>query len=325
MEQKRVLITICGRAGSKGFKNKNLKIFDGHPLSYYSLSAAELFIRSRPDLAVDVCLNTDSGLLIDVITKKYPEVTVLPRPEELCGDIVPKMPVYQYSLRQMEQKKGYEYDTLIDLDITSPLRQTGDIEGAYEVKASRPDLDLIFSVTPSRRTPYMNMAKLAGDHVEKVIDHHNTARQQTPPVFDINASIYVFERRFLIENTTGFVYDAESATYKMLHADGTPQLDANSGQQAAFDNLLVLFSASALRDDEQTFDYDLSMGGGVWLNGGHLWYITWTQGTDTTFQFYDADGELLTLNAGRSYLALVSSVTGQELAVTNSAGENLIQ
>ena len=27
MEQKRVLITICGRAGSKGFKNKNLKIF----------------------------------------------------------------------------------------------------------------------------------------------------------------------------------------------------------------------------------------------------------------------------------------------------------
>ena len=50
-----------------------------------------------------------------------------------------------------------------------------------------------------------------------------------------------------------------------------------------------------------------------------------TQGTDTTFQFYDADGELLTLNAGRSYLALVSSVTGQELAVTNSAGENLIQ
>ena len=45
----------------------------------------------------------------------------------------------------------------------------------------------------------------------------------------------------------------------------------------------------------------------------------------TTFQFYDADGELLTLNAGRSYLALVSSVTGQELTVTNSAGENLIQ
>ena len=111
----------------------------------------------------------------------------------------------------------------------------------------------------------------------------------------------------------------------MLHNDGSPQLDANTGIQAAFDNLLVLYSASTPRDDGRTLDYDLTMGGGVWLNEGHLWNITWTQGTDTTFQFYDADGELLTLNAGRSYLALVSSVTGQELAVTNSAGENLIQ
>ena len=105
------------------------------------------------------------------------------------------------------------------------------------------------------------------------------------------------------DNATGFSYDADSGLYRMLHADGTPQLDANNGQQAGFDNLLVLFSASELRDDGKTYDYDLSMGGGVWLNGGHLWYITWTQGTDTTFQFYDADGELLTLNAGRSYLA----------------------
>ena len=27
----RLLITICGRAGSKGFKNKNLKTFCGPP------------------------------------------------------------------------------------------------------------------------------------------------------------------------------------------------------------------------------------------------------------------------------------------------------
>ncbi|MEG0911423.1 MAG: acylneuraminate cytidylyltransferase family protein [Ruthenibacterium sp.] len=214
--KKRVLLTICGRAGSKGFKNKNLKIFDGKPLCYYSLAAAELFKERRPDLDVDFCLNTDSDLLIDLVAEKYPEVIILPRPAELCGDIVPKMPVYQYSLREMERRTGKMYDALIDLDITSPLRQVQDIEGAYDVKAARPDLDLIFSVTPSRRTPYMNMAQLAGDHVEKVIDHHNVARQQTPPVFDINASIYVFERKFLIENKTGFVWDAKCGMYKMF-------------------------------------------------------------------------------------------------------------
>ncbi|MFQ8832146.1 MAG: hypothetical protein ACLR7U_04155 [Ruthenibacterium lactatiformans] len=104
MEQKRVLITICGRAGSKGFKNKNLKIFDGHPLSYYSLSAAELFIRSRPDLAVDVPEHRQRAAHRRY-HQKYPEVTVLPRPEELCGDIVPKCPCTSTACGRWSRKR----------------------------------------------------------------------------------------------------------------------------------------------------------------------------------------------------------------------------
>ena len=33
------LFTVCGRAGSKGFKNKNLKSMLGVPLVYYNLAA----------------------------------------------------------------------------------------------------------------------------------------------------------------------------------------------------------------------------------------------------------------------------------------------
>ena len=127
------------------------------------------------------------------------------------------------------------------------------------------------------------------------------------------------------QNATGFAYDAESATYNMLHADGTPQLDANTGIQAAFDNLLVLYSASTPRDDGRTLDYDLTMGGGLWLNGGHLWHITWTQGTGSTFAFYDADGRPLRILSGRSYIAWLSSLTGEEVTVQDSAGNDLLQ
>ena len=74
---KRVLITVCGRAGSKGFRNKNLKNFCGKPLVYYTLSAAEMFKSQRPDLTVDVCLNTDSPELIALVLKGYPEVEVI--------------------------------------------------------------------------------------------------------------------------------------------------------------------------------------------------------------------------------------------------------
>lgn len=126
----RLLITICGRAGSKGFKNKNLKTFCGHPLVYYSLSAAELFIKKHPELHIDIALNTDSPELAELVAAKYPEVIFLPRGEELGGDRVPKMAVYQDSLHRMEERTGQPYDWYMDLDITSPLRTESDIENA---------------------------------------------------------------------------------------------------------------------------------------------------------------------------------------------------
>ena len=126
-------------------------------------------------------------------------------------------------------------------------------------------------------------------------------------------------------STTRFAYDTDTGTYGMLHNDGSPQLDANTGIQAAFDNLLVLYSASTLRDDGRTLDYDLTMGGGLWLNGGHLWHITWTQGTGSTFAFYDADGRPLRILSGRSYIAWLSSLTGEEVTVQDSAGNDLLQ
>ena len=196
----KLLITICGRAGSKGFKNKNLKVFCEKPLVYYTLSAASLFKATRPDVQVDICLNTDSQALADLVAAKYPEVVFLPRGEALGGDTVPKMAVFQDSLA-----------------ITSPLRTAKDVQNAFEMKASRPDLDLVFSVTESRRNPCFNMVRDCGDHVEKGIDNATyTARQQAPVFYDVNASIYVFRRDFLANNTTGILWDGKIGVSKML-------------------------------------------------------------------------------------------------------------
>ena len=206
----KLLITICGRAGSKGFKNKNLKVFCDKPLVYYTLSAASLFKAARPDVQVDICLNTDSQALADLVAAKYPEVVFLPRGEALGGDTVPKMAVFQDSLARMEQARGEAYDFVMDLDITSPLRTAKDVESAYRLKASRADLDLVFSVTDSRRNPCFNMVRDCGDHVEKGIDNATyTARQQAPVFYDVNASIYVFARDFLAGNTTGILWDGK--------------------------------------------------------------------------------------------------------------------
>ena len=212
----RLLVTVCGRAGSKGFANKNLKTFCGRPLVYYTLSAAELFAREHPNVAVDIALNTDSELLAKLVAEKYPEVVYLPRGAALGGDTVPKMSVFQDSLSRMEQEKGRPYDFVMDLDITSPLRTAADVANAYAEKQGRPDLDLVFSVTEARRNPWFNMVKAAGDHVEKVIESDFTARQQAPAVYDLNASIYVFKRDFLAGNHTGILWDGKIGISTMM-------------------------------------------------------------------------------------------------------------
>ena len=212
----RLLITICGRAGSKGFKNKNLKTFCGKPLVYYSLAAAGLFATAHPELHIDFALNTDSPELAELVAAQYPDVVFLPRSEELGGDKVPKMAVYQDTLRRMEQRTGAPYDFLMDLDITSPLRTAQDIENAFATKQSREDLDLVFSVCEARRNPWFNMVKTVGDHVEQVNQSNFTGRQQAPEVYDVNASIYVFKRDFLAANTDGMLWRGKIGVSVMM-------------------------------------------------------------------------------------------------------------
>ena len=64
----------------------------------------------------------------------------------------------------------------------------------------------MFSVCEARRNPWFNMVKTVDDHVEQVCRSEFTGRQQAPDVYDVNASIYVFKRDFLAENTDGMLW-----------------------------------------------------------------------------------------------------------------------
>ncbi len=213
---KNILITICGRAGSKGFQNKNLKTFLDKPLVYYSLSSAIDFKNRVQGANVDIVLNTDSKDLIDLILKKYPEVIVLDRKPEHANDTSPKMEVFQDCLAEMEIKQNFKYDYLIDLDITSPLRQIDDVLSAYQLKIDRLDAGVVLTGCPSRRNPFFNLVKEEGDRIVKSIDLGRfTARQEVPNTYDLNASIYVFDAEFLRENKTGFIWDTKCILFLM--------------------------------------------------------------------------------------------------------------
>lgn len=195
-----ILITVCGRAGSKGFKNKNLKTFLEFPLVYYTLSAAEIFTKKISDNAhVDICLNTDSDALAELVAKKYQEVVYIKRTPELGESNVPKPAVWENCVEIMQKKNNIIYDYMIDLDITSPLRQYNDVYNAFQMKINRQDADLVESMCLARRNPYFNMMKEDGVFVNTVIDCSFVARQQAPTVYDENASIYVLRANYFKE------------------------------------------------------------------------------------------------------------------------------
>ena len=128
---------------------------------------------------------------------------------------------------------------------------------------------------------------------------------------------------FSAEAATRFAYDAGTGRYLMARADGAPQTDANTGAQAGFDNLLILYSAPSRRDDGYSWGYDLTMGAGLYLSGGMVWNILWMPGADSTLAIYNSDGTALAIRPGSSYIALMGSVAGQEVVLRDSTGAEM--
>lgn len=193
-----ILFTICGRAGSKGIKNKNIREFCGKPLPYYTISAIELFLKNTSlEFDADIVVNTDSKELIELMQKNnMRSVEIINRSDDLAGDLVGKIAVIEDCLNKMQERLNKEYDVVIDLDITSPLRTISDLEKLVSVHLET-KADVTTSVVPARRNPYFNQVMRVGKGFKKVIDSNYTARQQAPEIYDMNASMYAYKPEFL--------------------------------------------------------------------------------------------------------------------------------
>ena len=200
-----ILFTICARAGSKGAVGKNVRMFCERPLVYYTLEIYEKYLKKNSDKMdkIRLAVNTDSEQLLDQIRAKGTDFIYVERKKELAGDVVAKTEVVRDTLIVAEQILGEQFQITVDLDVTSPLRTLNDIEGAIKLVMDDVQCNYAYSVTESRRNPYFNMVcKKDNGFYDRVIPSEYTARQQLPECFDMNASIYVFEREYLINLCT---------------------------------------------------------------------------------------------------------------------------
>jgi len=193
-----ILCTICARGGSKGVKNKNVRLINGKPLIAHTIELAK-----SSDLFADIVVSTDCDDIARVASEFGAQV-LFKRPEHLASDKAAKLPVIRHAFTETEKILNKHFDILFDLDATSPLRVLADLVQCAELIKSDKYRNLI-TASPARRSPYFNLLELNElGHPFVSKGAIASRRQDSPECFDMNASIYVWTRDSILEDDSLF-------------------------------------------------------------------------------------------------------------------------
>jgi len=210
------LITICARGGSKGIPGKNIKLLNNRSLIEYSLEHALKF--KKDQTSTDIYLSTDSSDIKKTVTNYSSDiVTSYERPQQLATDSAGKIGTIQDLLSYAEKKEKKKYDYILDLDVTSPLRNLEDLQKALLIIEENPEALNLFSVNHALKNPYFNMVeKQENGFYAQCKKGEFLSRQDAPNVYELNASFYFYNRRFFTEGYPTAITD-RSLIYKMPH------------------------------------------------------------------------------------------------------------
>ena len=189
-----ILGTICCRGGSKGIPQKNIKLLKGKPLIAYTIETA-LACKQINDLII----STDD-VSISATAKQYGAKVPFMRPDELSTDTASKWPVFIHALETYEQQTGTTVDYIVDMDVTVPLKNIDDINGAINMALSDTNIDVVITGYQPERNPYFNMMEQMPDGFFEIVkkgDKPIVRRQDAPLVYSLTPAAYVIKKSAL--------------------------------------------------------------------------------------------------------------------------------
>ena len=183
------------RSGSQGLKGKNIKLINGKPLMYFTIKQA---IKSK--IFDSIVVSTDSKKML-VRAKSFGAEGWFIRPKRLASNTCSKIPAIKHALKEAEKFYNKKFKFIVDLDVTSPLRRVEDIVSAYKTFIKNKG-DILITGAKSKKNPYFNMVEIVNKKVKKVKNTKKKIfrRQDAPKTFDMNASIYIWNRKTLLKS-----------------------------------------------------------------------------------------------------------------------------
>lgn len=199
----KVLALIPARGGSKGLPRKNVLVAGGRPLIGWTVAAAQ------SSAAVGhTILSSDDDEIMAAARASGCSVPFR-RPAELASDTASTMDVVFHALDQFPQ---YEY--LVLLQPTSPLRSAADIDAAFALMQQQRAPSCV-SVCEVEQSPYWMYRVGVDERLSAVLQAPEgvSRRQDLPPVYTLNGAIYIARTDWL-RRTRSFV-GADTVGYRM--------------------------------------------------------------------------------------------------------------
>jgi len=197
---------IPARGGSRALPGKNIHPLAGRPLIDYTCEAA-----LRAQCLDRVMVSTDSPEIAGIARNAGVQAP-FQRPAELAGDEARSVDVALHALDWVRDNEGYEPDSMMLLQPTSPLRTARHIDEAWDVFIDRA-ADTVVSVVevPHEYSPYSVM-ELDDDRLtsfwKEPLPFDRFRRQALPALYARNGPAVLISRVAVMRERGDFYGEA---------------------------------------------------------------------------------------------------------------------
>jgi len=213
----RVSCVILARSGSKGIPKKNIIDFCGKPLIAWTI---EQCLTSKH--ISDVWVSSNSQDILDV-AEEYGAKTIK-RPEDISGDLASSESGWRHAIETIQKYK--DIDLVLAPQVTSPLRETKDIDNAIEL-FKKEKYDSMFSSCIVKDLFYWQKDE-RGQLQSINYDYLNRKRRQdTQEKIIENGSFYIFKPENIQKYNNRFggeIGHFEMDLWKMFEIDNIKDL-----------------------------------------------------------------------------------------------------
>ena len=200
---KRSIAIIPARGGRKGLPGKNIKELCGKPLIAWTIEAG-----LGSQYIDEVVVSTDSEE-IACVARTFGASVPFYRPAELSGDASTSFDVVKHAISFYKDELNEEFNYVVMLEPTSPLRDKVDIDSAIEQLLTNPQASAIVGIC---KTESQNPAFLVKkSNANCLVGYENKdmrvlRRQEISDVYFFEGSVYISHMETLLTRKT-FYHD----------------------------------------------------------------------------------------------------------------------